>query len=118
MIPKTALGEKKISAQPVALHKTESICLRDGWMSITRVVVISDDTLATGGASGVALGEIRELVRRGIPVTLISGHLKVAPELEHLGIEIVSLGGATLLERSRSTAAWKGIFDPHTMKRI
>lgn len=75
------------------------------------VVVISDDSVESGGASAVAMTSIKLLTARGVKVTLLNGHAKVNDELHALGVQTVSFGGANLLEQGSATVALKGLYD-------
>jgi glycosyltransferase involved in cell wall biosynthesis len=81
---------------------------------IARVVVINDDSIESGGAAGIALASIRELRRRGIPVTLLTGDQGSNPEFGRLGVDVVSLGGRHILDGSRADAALRGIYSRKT----
>jgi glycosyltransferase involved in cell wall biosynthesis len=86
--------------------------------AIERVVVINDDSVESGGAASIALSSIRELRRRGLPVTLLTGDSGANPELASLGVEVVSLGGQHLLEGNRADAALRGLYSQKTATRL
>jgi glycosyltransferase involved in cell wall biosynthesis len=83
-------------------------------VAIDRIVVINDDSVESGGAAGIMLASVRELCRRGIPVTLITGDDGSNPELARLGVDVVSLGGRHILEGSRAGAALRGLYSQKT----
>lgn len=75
---------------------------------IKRVVLVSDDAVESGGAAGVALLSARLLAERKVPVTLLNGSLE--PPATPVGVEIVSLGGASLMEGGRGAAMLRGLY--------
>lgn len=79
---------------------------------IERVVVISDDSVESGGAAGIALASIRMLRSRGIPVTLLTGDAGENPELAEVGAQVVALGARDLLTGPRVMAALRGLYNP------
>jgi glycosyltransferase involved in cell wall biosynthesis len=82
--------------------------------AVERVVVINDDSVESGGAAGIALASIRELRRRDMPVTLLTGDCGSNPDLTRLGVDVVSLKGQHILEGSRAAAALRGLYSPRT----
>jgi glycosyltransferase involved in cell wall biosynthesis len=76
-----------------------------------RVVVVTDDCVESGGAAAVALASVRQLRRRQIPVTVLTGEDGINPELAALGVDVVPLGGRNLLKGARGSAALRGLFD-------
>jgi glycosyltransferase involved in cell wall biosynthesis len=81
---------------------------------IDRVVVISDDSVESGGAASVALGSMEHLRRRGIPVTLLTGDDGSNPDLAQWGVDVLSLGGRHLCAGNRAAAALRGLYDRRT----
>ncbi len=82
--------------------------------AVDRVVVINDDLLESGGAAGIALASLRELRRRGVPVTLLTGDDGTNAELARLEVDVVSLGGRHILDGNRADAALRGLYSPKT----
>ncbi|HEX9881774.1 MAG TPA: glycosyltransferase family 4 protein, partial [Hyphomicrobium sp.] len=82
--------------------------------AIERIVVINDDSVESGGAAGIALASIRELRRRDVPVTLLTGDSGSNPDLAGLGVDVESLEGQHILEGSRAGAALRGLYSPRT----
>lgn len=87
--------------------------MADGTMrsSLERVVIVSDDSVASGGAATVALASIRLLRRRGVPVTLLTGDAGVNPELDALGVDVTALGGTGITGESGSSEALKALYN-------
>jgi glycosyltransferase involved in cell wall biosynthesis len=76
---------------------------------IDKVVVISDDLEAGGGAASIALASIRQLRARNIPVTALLGG-GTRPDIP--GCEDPTmLGGRNLLDDRRARAAMRGLYD-------
>lgn len=86
--------------------------------TIERIVIISDDSVEGGGAATVALESARMLSRRGLHVTFFTGDTGSNPSLKCENVDVVALGGANLLERSRATAAWRGLYDGHARSTL
>ncbi len=82
---------------------------------IDRVVVLNDVSVARGGATGLALASVRGLRARGVPVTWVTGDAGEAPELRALGVEIVPLGQALLLEAGLRGALLRGLYNRRTV---
>ena len=85
---------------------------------VRRVVVLSDDSFARGGATGLALASVRALRSRGIAVTYICGDAGQNPELEQLGVPVVALGQASLLEMPLRAVVVRGLFNTKTVEVI
>lgn len=81
---------------------------------IDRLVVLNDVSVARGGATSIALDSIRALRAQNIPVTLIAGDDGNNSELRHLGVEIVALGQALLLDANKAEALFRGLYNPRT----
>jgi glycosyltransferase involved in cell wall biosynthesis len=77
---------------------------------LDRIVVINDDTEERGGAAAVALGSVRLLRERGVPVTVLSGDGGNAA-LAQLGAQTFALGGRHIMSGSRAAAAVRGLYD-------
>lgn len=75
---------------------------------IERVVLVSDDAVESGGAAGIALLSARLLAEQKVPVTLLNGSL--GPAATPVGVEVLSLGGASLMEGGRGVAALRGLY--------
>lgn len=86
--------------------------------TIERIVIISDDSVEGGGAAAVALESARMLSSRGLRVTFFTGDSGSNPSLKRENIDVIALGGANLLERSRATAAWRGLYDSHARSTL
>lgn len=82
---------------------------------IDRLVVLNDVSAARGGATGLALASVRALRARGVPVTFIAGDSGENPELRDLGVEIVPMGQALLLEASMGEAFFRGLYNRRTI---
>jgi len=76
-------------------------------MALDRIVVINDSSVARGGATGLALLSVNLLAARGLPITLICGDQGVT---DLPGVEVVALGSARLLERSKASAMRHGLW--------
>lgn len=76
-----------------------------------RVVVINDASVARGGATGLALLSAQLLRRRGLSVTFVCGDAGEAAALTALGIDVVALGAARLLDARRSVAMVNGVWN-------
>ncbi|MCR9125581.1 MAG: glycosyltransferase [Rhodobacteraceae bacterium] len=83
-------------------------------MTLTRVVVINDASQAFGGATGLALLNVRLLRARGIDVTYVCGDTGDNDDLKRLGVRVVAAGGARLLNRRRGDAFSRGIHNSDT----
>lgn len=80
---------------------------------LTRVVIINDLSRALGGATSLALLSAKLLRARDIPVTFVTGDAgEGGPALEAMGVEVVTLGLAPLLERGRASAMLAGLYNP------
>jgi glycosyltransferase involved in cell wall biosynthesis len=75
------------------------------------VVIINDDCVESGGASGIALSSIRLLRQRKINVTLLTGDHGNNPELRDLGVNVVAYGGTHILNGPTADAALRGLYD-------
>jgi len=82
---------------------------------IDRVVVLNDVSIARGGATSLALDSIRALRARGIPVTLIVGDDGDNQELRDLGVDIVPMGQALLLDAGMGRAFVRGLYNRRTL---
>jgi glycosyltransferase involved in cell wall biosynthesis len=80
--------------------------------SLNRVVVINDDSVASGGAAGIALVSAHGLAARGVPVTFLTGDRGDNPELRAAGVEVVGYDGAHIMDGGRARAALRGLYDP------
>lgn len=78
---------------------------------LQRIVVISDDSVVSGGAAGIALASLRQLGRRKLSVTLLTGDGGTNPDLAEWGIDVVSLGGHHLIDGPRAISALRGLYD-------
>ena len=86
--------------------------------AIERIVIISDDSVQSGGAAAVALESARMLSRRGLHVTFFTGDTGSNPSLKSENVDVIALGGSNLLEHSRATAAWRGLYDSHARSTL
>jgi len=80
--------------------------------TLDRVVIITDDSVASGGAASIAISSVRLLRSYGAPVTILTGDDGSNPVFRLWGADVVSLGGKHILGGSRTTAAFRGLFDP------
>ncbi len=84
-------------------------------MTLERVVVINDTSVAQGGTAVLALKSVRQLAASGVPVTFVCGDDGKPVE----GAETtVSLGHRSLLEMSRGEALRKGIFNDRAREML
>lgn len=83
-------------------------------MTISKVVVINDASMAFGGATGLALLSVRQLRAQGIAVTYVCGDSGDNPELAELGVTVVAAGSAGLLKRGFGDAMTRGIYNTAT----
>lgn len=83
----------------------------------SRVVIVNDRSGHVGGATGMALLAARLLAERGIPVTLIAGE-DGAKAIDLPGVDIVTLGGSSLLERPRLAAFASGVYDSRIYRKV
>lgn len=88
------------------------------YSDIERIVIISDDSVESGGAATIALESARMLSRRGLHVLFFTGDTGSNPSLKSENIDVVALGSTNLLERSRATAAWRGLYDGHVRSAL
>ncbi|MFY0610029.1 MAG: glycosyltransferase family 4 protein [Hyphomicrobiaceae bacterium] len=88
--------------------------VRDGYpalnVEIDRVVVISDDSIQSGGAASVALSSARLLRQRGVKVTVLTGDAGCNAELAAAGAEIAGLNARSITQGNRATAAIRGLY--------
>lgn len=84
----------------------------------SRVVVINDDCVASGGAAGVAIASALALRTRGVPVTFITGEWADNPALAAAGVEVVVVGGRHIMEGGRGPAALRGLYDARTRRAV
>jgi glycosyltransferase involved in cell wall biosynthesis len=80
-----------------------------------RVVVLNDVSIARGGATSLALASIRGLRARGVAVTLITGDDGDNPELDDIGVGIVPMGQALLLDAGMREAFFRGLYNRRTI---
>ena len=85
---------------------------------LERVVIISDDSVSSGGAAAIALASIRLLRKRGVRVTLLTGDDGGNPELRTLGVDVVALGGASITGKSGAAAAASGLYSPAARRLV
>lgn len=78
-------------------------------MSTRRIVILNDMSIARGGATALALMAAEDLVARGHEVIWLCGDSGESPALEALGIEVVALGSAPLLDLPSRRAMLSGI---------
>jgi len=74
------------------------------------VVIINDTSMPKGGAGMLAVALALRLAKAGRRVTFFAGDDGVNPEFESAGINVVAIGGKTLLESRRDNIA-NGIFN-------
>ncbi len=85
---------------------------------IDRLVVLNDVSIARGGATGLAIESIRGLRAEGVPVTMIVGDGGDNPELRDLGVEIIPLGQALLLDAGMRQAFLRGLYNRRTLEVV
>lgn len=81
-------------------------------MPLSHIVVLNDSSRAKGGATGLAILSALELRARGLKVSFVCGDDGDAPELRAKGIDVIAAGSGRLLERGRTNAMLRGIYDP------
>ncbi|MGO9430655.1 glycosyltransferase family 4 protein [Rhodoblastus sp.] len=84
---------------------------------IDRVVVISDEIGAGGGAAAVAAQSIEQLLARGVRVAALLGR-EAAGFAAPAGVEILSLGGSKISETAGMGEALAGLYDARVHRRI
>lgn len=82
-----------------------------------RLVIVNDVSVANGGATALALLELRLVRARGVEVTYVTGDDGANPEFDALGIEVVCLRGARLLQAG-AAALGRGVYNPHTVRTL
>jgi len=85
---------------------------------LDHIVVISDDSVESGGAAAVALASVRLFRQRGLAVTVISGDGKPNAELVRIGCSVECLGGRHLLDGARAAAALRGLYDGRMRQQL
>lgn len=75
---------------------------------IDRVVIINDFSATNGGCSGLALLSLRLFRQLGIPITYICGD-EGDPQLAGPAVEVVALGGESILTADPGSSIVKGI---------
>ena len=85
--------------------------------NIERIVVIHDYSIAEGGAGILALKAVEQYRAGGYPVTMITGQASTE-HLESLGVSVVGLNSAGLLEQSAVKAMRDGLHNSATVKLI
>jgi glycosyltransferase involved in cell wall biosynthesis len=83
-----------------------------------RVVVLNDVSAARGGGTSLALASVRGLRARGVPITLIVGDDGESGEMRDLGVEIVALGQALLLDAGLRAAFFRGLYNRRTVEVV
>jgi len=79
--------------------------------AIERIVIVSDDSVESGGAASVAIASACVLRRRGFAVTFLTGDEGVSHTLKAAGVDIVAYRGMDIREGPRVTAALRGLYD-------
>lgn len=77
---------------------------------IDRVVVISDEMGASGGAAAVAVQSVQHLAARGVKVTILLGR-QSAGFAPPAGVDVEFLGGARLSDAAGAGVALAGLYD-------
>jgi glycosyltransferase involved in cell wall biosynthesis len=78
---------------------------------IERIAIISDDSVESGGAAGIALESARMLSQRGFPVTFLTGDSGNNPSLKTTNVQLETFNGTDLLNAPRSRAMLRGLYD-------
>lgn len=94
-----------------AVTRSDGHPVVSGGDRLQRIVVISDDSVASGGAAGIVLASLRQLGRRKLSVTLLTGDQGTNPDLARWGIDVVRLGGHHLMDGHRALSAVRGLYD-------
>ncbi len=81
----------------------------------SRVVILSDFAKVRGGASKLAVLQAALIARQGIPVTFFCGD---DGDQMPLGIELISMGGQSLLDQGGLSAAASGLWNQKVQKRL
>ncbi|MGL4635486.1 MAG: glycosyltransferase family 4 protein [Beijerinckiaceae bacterium] len=80
----------------------------------SRVVVINDDSVRSGGAAQIAINCAELIAARGIPVTFLTGDNADQSPLTESGVSVECLGGKHIMDGGRGSAALRGLYDPRT----
>ena len=86
--------------------------------ALKHIVLLNDSSVVKGGATGLAIRAARQLAARGYGVTFVSGDDGEGAEIAQPGITHIALGGALLLDRSRTQAARDGVYDTAMAARL
>ena len=82
-----------------------------------RLVIVNDVSVANGGATALALLELRLMRARGVKVTYVTGDDGANPEFDALDIEVVCLRGTRLLQAG-AAALGRGVYNPDTVRTL
>lgn len=77
---------------------------------IDQVVIVSDDSVQSGGAASIALTSVRQLRQRGLKVTVLAGDAGRNESLAATGAEIVGLDENPITQGNRAFAAARGLY--------
>jgi glycosyltransferase involved in cell wall biosynthesis len=79
-------------------------------------VIINDDSVASGGAAGIALMSARVLQARGVRISYLAGDVQggAGPQQDNL----FSLTGQHIMQGPRGAAALRGLYDRNTRRSI
>jgi glycosyltransferase involved in cell wall biosynthesis len=87
-------------------------------MDLRRVVVLNDDSMPKGGASGLALLSAKLLRRRGLRVTFIAGDSGNNPSLSEDNIPVIAMGERRLLEAGPRSTMLRGLYNHRTLSLV
>ena len=85
---------------------------------LSRVVVISDQSVARGGAEAMAVASAILLANAGISVTYFCGDAGDAPPLIAAGVDVVAVGGAHILQAPKASAFLSGLYSRRSRRAL
>jgi glycosyltransferase involved in cell wall biosynthesis len=85
-------------------------------LTTPHVVIINDDCVASGGASGIALMSARVLQASGVRVSYLAGDAEGGAGAQP--DNLFSLTGQHIMEGARGAAALRGLYDRNTRRSI
>jgi len=77
-----------------------------------RIVVLSDTTIADGGAEMLSLAMVRRMAERGLDVTFIAADDSENPELDALGVKRLNIGASRISPGAGARALIPALYNP------